>query len=74
MHEENQRNMRKYQDLIQQANLHLEEEQRARDLARENLINMERRAHSFANSLEEARTMLDQADRARRSGLWHLLS
>ena len=66
VHEENQRNMRKYQELIQQANLELEEEQRARDRARENMINMERRSHSLANALEEARTMLDQADRARR--------
>jgi len=30
------------------------------------MINMERRAHSFGNALEEARTMLEQADRARR--------
>jgi hypothetical protein len=30
VHEENLRNMRKYQDMIQQSNLHLDEEQRAR--------------------------------------------
>ena len=66
VHEENQRNMRKYQEQLVQANGQLEEEQRAKDGARENMINMDRRAHSLSNALEEARTMLEQADRARR--------
>ena len=35
-------------------------------LARENLMNLDRRAHSLQNALEEARTILDQTDRARR--------
>ena len=68
VHEENQRNMRKYQEQLVQANGQLEEEQRAKDGARENMINMDRRAHSLSNALEEARTMLEQADRARRWG------
>ena len=68
VHEENQRNMRKYQEQLVQANGQLEEEQRATDGARENMINMDRRAHSLSNALEEARTMLEQADRARRWG------
>jgi hypothetical protein len=38
----------------------------ARDHARENMMNMDRRAHTLGNALEEARTMLEQADRARR--------
>ena len=37
-----------------------------RDHARENMMNMDRRAHTLGNALEEARTMLEQADRARR--------
>ena len=32
IHEENQRNMRRYQDGIQKANIHLEDEQRAKDI------------------------------------------
>ena len=68
VHEENQRNMRKYQEQLVQANGQLEEEQRAKDGARENMINMDRRAHSHSNALEQARTKLEQADRARRRG------
>lgn len=44
----------------------MEEEQRARDEARELLGMAERRANALANELEEARTLLEQADRARR--------
>ena len=36
-------------------------------MARETLANAERRAHSLQNALEESRTMLEQADRARRA-------
>ena len=71
VHEENQRNIRRYQDLIQKANINLEEEQQAKDLARENHVNMDRRAHSLQNALEEARTILDQTDRARRYVIMH---
>jgi len=42
------------------------DEQRAKDVARDNLIAADRRAHSAQNALEEARTLLEQADRARR--------
>lgn len=44
----------------------LEEEQRARDEAREQLGISERRANALQNELEESRTLLEQADRARR--------
>jgi len=67
VHEENLRNIRKYQDNIQKANLQLEDEQRAKDIARERLVNSERKANSLQNALEEARTMLEQADRGRRA-------
>merc|ERR1712092_71414 len=36
------------------------------DVARDNLIASDRRAHAAQNALEEARTLLEQSDRARR--------
>jgi DNA repair exonuclease SbcCD ATPase subunit len=64
--EENQRNIRKYQDGIQRATQEMEDEQRARDGARDGLVAAERKTNSLANALEESRTMLEQTDRARR--------
>lgn len=45
----------------------MEEEQRARDEAREQYGIAERRANAFSNELDESRTLLEQADRARRA-------
>lgn len=45
----------------------MEEEQRARDEARELFGIAERRANALANELDESRTLLEQADRARRT-------
>merc|ERR1711962_1256396 len=64
---ENQRNLEKYQDSIRQSQLRLDDEQKARAIARENLANMDRRAHTLQNNLEEMRTLLEQTDRARRA-------
>jgi myosin heavy chain 6/7 len=44
----------------------LEDEQRAKEISRDQLIASERKAHTVQNALEEARTLLEQADRARR--------
>merc|ERR1712218_483222 len=44
----------------------LEEQQRAKEVAHDELINADRRANSNQNALEESRTLLEQADRARR--------
>merc|ERR1712141_39183 len=44
----------------------LEDEQRNKEVARDQLIASERKAHTVQNALEEARTLLEQADRARR--------
>merc|ERR1712025_131265 len=44
----------------------LEEEQRSKEVVRDDLLACERRANSGQNSLEEARTLLEQSDRARR--------
>merc|ERR1711935_874361 len=41
-------------------------EQLAKDNAREFMMNNERKANAVQNALEEAKTMLDQADRARK--------
>merc|ERR1711881_317259 len=44
----------------------LEDEQRAKEVCRDHLIAAERKAHTVQNALEEARTLLEQADRSRR--------
>jgi len=44
----------------------LEDEQRAKEVAHDHLIAADRKAHANQNALEEARTLLEQADRARR--------
>merc|ERR1712150_167639 len=44
----------------------LEEQQRAKEHAHDELINAERKANSNQNALEESRTLLEQADRSRR--------
>merc|ERR1711899_512868 len=55
-----------YHNQIRDAQSKLEEEQRAKEVTRDHLIASERKAHSVQNALEEARTLLEQADRARR--------
>merc|ERR1719397_1683733 len=44
----------------------LRDEQRGKEIAHDNLIAADRKAHANQNALEEARTLLEQADRARR--------
>merc|ERR1712180_12283 len=51
---------------IREGQTKLEEEQRAKENARDALVAAERKAHAMQNALEEARTLLEQADRARR--------
>ena len=47
--------------------MRMDEEQKTKAIARETLANADRRAHTLQNALEESRTMLEQADRARRA-------
>ena len=61
-----QKNIKNYQDKTKEKILQLDNEQRAKDEARENMLNAERRANTMQNALEEAKTLLDQADRARK--------
>merc|ERR1712020_291775 len=63
---ETQSTIKKYQLQIRDLQCKLEDEQRAKEVCRDQLIAGERRAHSMQNALEEARTLLEQADRARR--------
>merc|ERR1711941_92170 len=63
---ESQKTIKKYHEQIRGAQAKLEYEQRAKDVARDNLIASDRRAHAAQNALEEARTLLEQADRSRR--------
>merc|ERR1712156_1292689 len=44
----------------------LETQKRIKEAARDQLVASERKAHAMQNALEEARTLLEQADRARR--------
>merc|ERR1719309_1706453 len=62
---ESQRTIKKYHESIRQSQAKLEDEQRAKDIARDALIAADRKAHSMQNALEEAKTLLEQADRTR---------
>merc|ERR1719393_104820 len=61
-----QRVIKNYQHSLREAQAKLEEQQRAKEVAHDELINADRRANSNQNALEESRTLLEQADRARR--------
>lgn len=52
---------------IHEAQGRLTDELHMKEIARDQMIAAERRAHSNQNALEEARTLLDQADRQRRN-------
>ena len=58
--------MKHYQQQLKDTQAAFEEEQRAREEAREQLGLSERRANALKNELEESRTLLEQADRGRR--------
>merc|ERR1712150_259944 len=63
---ETQKVIKRYHQQIRDIQSKLEEEQRAKEVCRDQFIAADRRAHSMQNALEEARTLLEQADRARR--------
>ena len=65
--QETQKTIKKYQGQIREAQSKLEDEQRAKEVARDALVAGERKAHAMQNALEEARTLLEQADRNRRT-------
>merc|ERR1711997_167737 len=61
-----QKVIKKYQLSLRDVQVRLEDAQRAKDVAHDNLIAADRKAHANQNALEEARTMLEQSDCARR--------
>merc|ERR1712127_745926 len=63
---ETQRTIKSYQASLREAQAKLEQEQVSKAVAHDALINADRKANSNQNALEEARTLLEQADRARR--------
>merc|ERR1711934_1310207 len=63
---ESQRNISLIQGNIRNVQQRFEEESRAKAVATDNLISADRRANANQNALEEARTLLEQADRNRR--------
>merc|ERR1712042_48923 len=64
--QETQKSIKRYHQQIREGQARLEDEQRAKEVTRDQLIASERRANSMQNALEESRTLLEQADRARR--------
>ena len=62
---ETQRNIKGYQLGLREAQAKLEGESVAKEAAHDALINADRKCNSNQNALEEARTLLEQADRSR---------
>ena len=61
-----QKTIKRYHQNIREAQSKLEDEQRTKEVVRDQLLSGERRANSAQNAVEEARTLLEQADRSRR--------
>jgi len=64
--QDTQKTIKRYHQQIRDAQTKLEDEQRTKEVCRDQLINCERKAHTIQNALEESRTLLEQADRSRR--------
>merc|ERR1712002_144958 len=64
---ETQKTIQKYQLQIRDVQVKFEEESRAKGLAQDSLVAAERKANANKNALEEARTLLEQTDRSRRT-------
>jgi chromosome segregation ATPase len=63
---ETQKTIKVYHQKIRDSQQRLEDEQRAKEVTRDHLLACERKANTAQNALEEARTLLEQSDRARR--------
>merc|ERR1719373_1408689 len=64
---ETTKSIKKYQTQIRDCQAKLEDEQRSKEVAREQLLVADRKAHAMQNALEEARSLLEQADKNRRT-------
>merc|ERR1711892_1349503 len=63
---ESQKNIKLTQQRLRDTQARYEEENHAKAIAQDNLINADRRCNANQNALEEGRTLLDQSDRNRR--------
>merc|ERR1712236_149028 len=63
---ESQKSIKMIQQRLREVQAMFEEESRAKAAAQDNLIAADRRCNANQNALEEARTLLEQADRNRR--------
>ena len=63
---ETQKVIKRYQLNLRETQGKLEEASHAKEIAHDNLLAADRKAHANQNALEEARTLLEQSDRARR--------
>jgi len=63
---ETQKDIKRYQLNLRETQGKLEEASHAKEIAHDNLLTADRKAHANQNALEEARTLLEQSDRARR--------
>merc|ERR1719491_1497026 len=64
---ETQKAIKKYQVQIRDCATKLADEQRSKEIARDTLVASEKKAHGMQNALEETKTLLEQADRNRRT-------
>merc|ERR1719431_1198842 len=64
---ESQKNIKSIQLRLRDVQVRLEDESKAKVIAQDDLIGADRRCHANQNALEEARTLLEQADRNRRN-------
>jgi len=64
---ESQKNIKSIQLRLRDVQVRLEDESKAKAIAQDDLIAADRRCHANQNALEEARTLLEQADRNRRN-------
>ena len=60
---ESQQMIKKVQTSIRNVQVMYDDENRAKAIVQDNLIAADRRANANQNALEEARTLLEQADR-----------
>merc|ERR1711915_996797 len=64
---ETQGTIKKYQNQVRDAQVKVDEESQLKAAAQDAKVNADRKAGAMQNALEEGRTMLEQADRGRRS-------
>jgi len=64
---ETQGTIKKYQQQVRDAQMKVDEESHMKSLAQDEKVNAERKTAAIQNALEEGRTLLEQADRARRT-------